>query len=1059
MRNKADAFEAISTFLIKNEFDDQPSSLLLLNSFRKWRRRFIVKHSLREKLNKFVRSIQTVKKSCDDRYVRLMMYFFKHNVQEWRLKAALCKAVLERQDFRRIRAFKILQNFAKLGRLFFKVVLAGVLRKEHFHRQVFFIRLKQIYQEHDAETRRMGVGALDLFRIQKAAAYTKLQKPLISLFSRGLQSQSSSFNKLRFNAFETAIEGSRWRTDKAVSQISILKSKNLRDNPVLYSLVSGNMFRRSTAAGRVLCSVALKVLKKANEEKNKEEEYAMIRHAAKFIHGMRNMPKEALSNLLIDKRSEFLLQALNKKKDLLKEIDASNKRHFQIENETYAIDQHALVLKQRRAFHWLGLKKLYRAWNILLDWRFVSELNEIKKEKASRNLILACKNIVTRNYQESVWGLMREARNNKNVDKMRKKHWRRLKKGSFKFWALHSKRGAAVLRKVFGKIFENYKSVEKVAFKKLKFKVVGEHCRALLDQIEIMNESIAEANQKLLEQTQDNFQLENDLRYRNTRNQRSLIRFIMKASEIKRLYELRMCLFDLSTFANFTRRSTYLLTAVARAFTKNTSGAFYLIQKEAINDLERFLVQAVKNFREETAEQMIEREDLNQQTLSFVEERGNFEITTQNQARRLKIASQEAAFKALEKAKRVEERAVMKARLQMWKGKRRRLEILKGFVDYDSKQFADRKYKDYIRRWHHRIVKVKKFRQAFERLIHFVRHVERNNHGFGMRLITDRSFEMEQVHLGKLIEQAEKRIFLASESDLRSKLNKMTSLVIRLIESRKYRLFQRFFDITIYDHKRKLIANTKIKPFAEKQRLRVISDTFKLYKKKYQSTQTRNKIYERTLTRQKLFLLKLLQANVADQRQVKMTCRYFDSVIGLIQETRLRAAFSNLTEERIKLRNKERAQIGGLKLLSATSSVFTRHSFLQYTKVFRYLSLPRKAAFPLGVTLQSLIKRKLIIAFAILKAKPPNDNIMGRYLVAKFRRKKPLSNHELISRSFFRLKSLAQSAGRKRKAAKLVLEILEKRYAPQVYLHKWNFAAQMDGMMTKRATPEEILNR
>ena len=1059
MRHKADAFEAISSFLVKGEYDHHDNSLLRINMFKRWRRRFLVKHDLRKKLQFFSSSIKRVSAEANQRYLKMGAYFLKLNVQEWRLKAAMCKAVLERQDFRRIRAFKILHNFSKLGRLFFKVVLGCVLRKEHLHRQVFFIKLKLTSEAYEAETKRMAVGALDVLRIQKAAAFTKLEKPIMSLFSKGLSSFSSAFLNLRNHRFSRIIQESATRTEKALGTAGILKSKLLKNNPVLYSLVSANLIRKASAASKVLTKLVLKVLRKANEEENKKSELLSDRHAVRAVHCIRSKTTAAFSNLLLDKRSEYLLDSLAKRKELLKDIDSSTKRHSQIESEIFGTDHQAISVKKKKAIFSLGVRKLQRAWSILMHWRYESELREIRKEKAARGMTHVFKNLVSNKYEESVRCISRTSQNSKKVDKFRKAHNRRIKKASFCFWKTSSKKAAKALRTTFAKICSCYSQVARVAFKKLRTKVVAERCKDLLDEIEVMNEEIADSNQKLLEQTQENFQLENDLRYRSVRSQRSLIKYIIKASENRKLLEMRMCLFHMANFSNFVRRSTYLLTAVSRTFTKNCSSAFYTIEREAINDLERFLVQAVKNFRDETAEQMIEREDLNQQTLSFVEERANFEVTDQNLARRLKAASQKAALKAISKAKLVEEQAVMKMRLQMWRGRTQRLEILRAYVDHESRQFADRKHRDYLYRWHNQIVKGKKFKLAYERLIHFVRHVERNHNSYSMRMIADRFFQMEQFHLGKLIDQANKKIYAATAADLRSKIAKMSALVIRLIESRKFRLYERFFEATIYSHKKKLIAETKVMPLEEKKNMQLISETFKHFRKKFKSTQVRNKISERTAARQKLFLLKLLQMNIACRKQVKMACRYLQTAVALIEEDRAKLALTRIVQFRAHTSHQEKKFLGSMRLFTALGSISQRQALLYYSKVFRSLTLPKKTAVALGTTLGSLIRRKLGLSFAILKAGPPNDNLIGRYIIAKYRWSRPIPKHELLSKIFKSWKKRSVQASSKLKAAQKVVVILDKSNSPARYLQRWYAAAQMEGMLTARATTDDILKK
>lgn len=997
------------------------------------------------------------KRASDDRNVRMGMYLFKHNIQEWRLKAALCKAVLERQDFRRIRAFKILHNFTKLGRFFFRVVIGCVLRKEHFHRQLFFIKLKQVHDAHDAETRRMATGFFDLMRIQKAADYTKLQKPLLSLLSRGLRSMSSSFNRLRCNALEQVIDGSRHCTEKSLDQIAIMRSRFLKDNPVLYTLVSANLHRKSMSSSKILCSLALKVLRKANQDKKKANDLCVSKHAAKILHVARNKHKLALAALLLEKNGDLFLEALARRNSLAIENNIAFSKNDQLARAIETAQSNDATLQQQRLLHWIVRKKMLHTWQRLLDVRFSREVSQMTRCKAVRRLAASVQVVINRKLQEAMTAIRRSAVNAKKVQSMRALHWRRLMKASFGYWHKHSKRDALAMRKTFSRVFQSYECRLNVAFKRFKLMVVANSCNNLLEQIEIMNENLAESNQSLLEQTQENFQLENDLKYRSTRKQRSLLTHVMKNLVMRQRIEARRCMLVLSEFSNFTRKSVFLLEAAHRAFTKNCSGAFYKIHKESIIDLERFLVQQIKNFRDETAEQMVEREDLNQQTLAFVEERNTFEITTKNLARRLKTSSQNAALKALAKAKFVEEKAVLRNNLRFWRGKRRRLEILRSYLDQESRQFAARQKIAMLRNWNYKVTRSKKFKLAFEKLLVFFRKAERNRNGYGMRMIADRSFEMEQFHLSKLIDQANKKIMAASESELRSKLSKMTALVVRLIESRKVRLFEKFFDVTIHDYKRKLIAETRVRPLAEKTRFKIISEAFANCRKCFLATKTKKKLADRTLTRQKLYILKILQTNVLHQRQVKMACRYFDSVISYFQESRQRLAFSNIADRMKQTYNHQRQSLATIKLAISTAAVFRKQMIISSAKIFKKVCVPKKSARPLAITLGSLVKRKMSVAFTLMKQRPPNDNIVGRYILASYRNKEPLPKLELVSRAFRGLKVAAKQASRRLKGARLVISIVAKRTSPSAYLQRWNLVAQMEGMLTRRATPQEVL--
>ena len=88
----------------------------------------------------------------------------------------------------------------------------------------------------------------------------------------------------------------------------------------------------------------------------------------------------------------------------------------------------------------------------------------------------------------------------------------------------------------------------------------------------------------------------------------------------------------------------------------------------------------------------------------------------------------------------------------------------------------------------------------------------------------------------------------------------------------------------------------------------------------------RNLVHERTVVRQKLNFLKLLELNVANQKQVKMSCKYLDSTIDQFNDKIKKIALDMIVNKLLYTKHKELANQGSVKIFTILQCVLHRQS-------------------------------------------------------------------------------------------------------------------------------------
>lgn len=1058
LRNKSAFFDALSSFISNGESTAQKGSLVKLNYFRRWRRRFVQRNCLKQRIQRLCDSANQIQKDGRKRYKEMAFYWMKANMQEWKVKTVLCRALLERQDFRRIRSFKILQNFAKVSRLFFKVVIGCVLRKEHLNKKVTIMKLKKESRAYEWETQRRALGVLDLLRIQKNAYHTKTEKPILSILSRKPHKLFTIFHKLKTLSITKNESDSENDIFQMLQRCETLKSKEIHDNPVLMTMLLTSILRASIYAKKRVLQRSMRKLQLLTILKRRDTDRSALSVLTISLQNMRHRPAECLSTLVLSTRHSSISDSLSKFQALDRQIFSGLRSLDALRVEAAESYRRVTSSKYRSIIYRLMVDKLTVALTAMRRWLLVDSVNQCKMNQKNARLTFVFKALLLRRLRNGFGRILRAGFRQKKEEEFVRRMKRKSLKSGFRAWAASSKKGAGLLRKAFVKIEEALNLDVLHTMRKLRLNVTGNKSKNLLDQIELLNENISEANGELLSQTQENFKLENEIRKRSVRSQASLIRFLQRSSEKKRLLEMRMCLFHLANFSNYSRKATFLLSAIHRACVRVEATAFYLLERESIVDQEKYLVQQVKNFRDDTAEAMIEREELNQQTLAFVEDRTTFEISTEVLSKRISIASEEAAIRALRRARKVEERAVMRMRLKMWQGRRRRLELIRAFMDRESSEFAIRKRKRALRLWKNQIKKVKFFKKGFHELIRFVGEKSMKLKGLGFRITGDRSFEMEQFQLGRLVEQAQKKIASAAEEDLRSRLFRITSSILKLIENRKYNQFMRFFEVTILHPKKKLVSNIRGQPLAERIKLQLLSKYFKLYRQKYQATQKRKQLEERRVNRQKLYMFKLLEVNIKLGRQTRLSCSFFDHIFNSIDNSRLAESFKTLSTMYKPLARPSRlAQ--GVRFIEMLNNIISRKLILLNKQILQKLMLPKPEVGPLSSVLSSLTRRKLQLTFDLTKNAARADNLIGRYLVAPLRPMQPRSDTGLLQTAFEAWRTRSSRASRKWRAASKIHGLLDRPLTTAVAIKSWRHLLKFDRIELSSRNPEDAYRR
>ena len=1057
-RHKAFFFKSLDDFVSHRETEQLLGGLTRLNYFRRWRRRFLQRSSLKQQVQKLCDVLSQTERDCRRRQQAAGLFWMKSNLQKWKIKGALCKALLERQDFRRIRSFKVLQNLAKAGRLFFKVVIGCVLRKEHLHKKVASMKIRKEARAHLWETQRHALGVFDLLRIHNNTYSAPVDKPLLSLLSRRPQKLMVVLHNLAVSALKRHEESSEQSITDLIQRADSMSSKALSENPLLMAVLLSSILKTSIYAKKRLLLRGLRKLQLAAIQSRRDIDRRALCFLTQALQHMRHRPANYLSSLVLSSRHAALKHSHSAQHQGDREAYSLRRSIDRLSLEIGGVTRHGDDIRRLNAVKMMMAGKMKACFDDLRLWSRESEINErmafTKRDRLGHIFAV----ILTNKERQAFIRITREASKNVSASKFLTNMKRKVLKSCMRSWRIGSKKGAHLIRKAFFKIEEELTLDIRHTMRKLRINVTGMKSKNLLDQIEMLNENISESNNELLAQTQENFRLENEIRKRSVRSQASLIRFLLRATNKRRLLELRMCLLNLANFSNYTRKATFLLSAINRSFIRSEASAFYLLERESIVDQEKFLVQQVKNFRDDTAEIMIEREELNQQTLTFVEDRTTFEMLTEVLSKRLAIASEEAAFRALKRARKVEEQAVLRMRIKMWRGRRRRLELLRAFMDNQSSEFTARKRKKVLRLWKNQISKVKFFKKGYESLIKFVKHKELKQKGLGYRITSDRSFETEQYHLSVLVEQGQKKIAIAAEDDLRIRLFRITSTILKLIENRKYSQFMRFFEITILNPKKKLVSNIRGQPLANRNRLNLLSKYFKNYRLNYQATQKRKTLEDRRLSRQKLYLMKLFQINVVMSKQTKLNCSYLSSIFSSISSDRSAEAFNLLAHHHNPTPHRPPLAAALHLLDTATGVVHVRR--LRFAKaVLQRLMLPSPRPHALMSVVASVCRRKRQLVFDMIRNAGRSDNVVGRYLVAKARPIQPREDSELLKLAFGVWSQRSSTASRRYRAAEKIHSMLNRPLTFQVALRSWRELLNFDRIELSSRNPDDAYRR
>ena len=148
-------------------------------------------------IDKFLKVIGSVATENRHRSILLGILQIKLSYQAWRRKSILVKRLIERLDFRRIRAFKSLQNLVKCTKHLLTVLINLVNSKQTFYKLLALLKVRQENNLSRKEDRRMMSQAVKRLILNSLKARKSKNTAILALLSRGPGIVRSTLIQLR----------------------------------------------------------------------------------------------------------------------------------------------------------------------------------------------------------------------------------------------------------------------------------------------------------------------------------------------------------------------------------------------------------------------------------------------------------------------------------------------------------------------------------------------------------------------------------------------------------------------------------------------------------------------------------------------------------------------------------------------------------------------------------------------------------------------------------------------------------------------------------------------